>query len=75
MPVGENGNVYRFPVEWGLPAPPPPPPKKKPKRVEVEEMTSFQDWLREMVDGKVIDQVGFWAHTLFVVHFRIWASF
>jgi len=55
MPVGENGNVYRFPMEWGVPAPPP-TPKKRPKRVEVEEMTSFQDWLREMVDGKVIDQ-------------------
>ena len=27
------------------------------RKVDVEELTSFQDWLRQMVDGEAITQV------------------
>jgi len=56
MPVGEAGYVYHFPLQWGEVAAPPPAPKKEIRKVDVDELTTFQDWLKQMVDGEAITQ-------------------
>ena len=57
--MGAGGHVYQYPLNFGLVEMQPETliSKKKKVRVDVEEMTSFEDWLRDAVDAGDLSQV------------------
>ena len=57
--MGAGGHVYQYPLNFGLADMQPETlvGKKKKSRGDVEEMTSFKDWLRDTVDAGDLGQV------------------
>ena len=57
--MGAGSHVYQYPLNFGLVEIKPEElvSKKKKARVDVEEMTSFEDWLRDAVDARDLSQV------------------
>ena len=57
--MGAGGHVYQYPLNFGLVEMQPETlvSKKKKARVDVEEMTSFEDWLRDAVEAGDLSQV------------------